>query len=72
MLDSILEFIGGIIREAIPDLLRLLGACIKWIFYLGKRKFKDIQKEEWNMRVGFIFVVIMLVLFINRELILKN
>lgn len=67
MLDSILGFIGGIFREVIPDLLRLLGAGIKWVFYLGKRKFSDILKEEWNMRIGFFFIIIMFILFVKQN-----
>ncbi|WP_299366390.1 hypothetical protein [Winogradskyella sp.] len=55
---------AGIISEAIPDILRDIGASIKWCFYLNKKRFKDIIKESWNGsgRIGLFFILVIVVL----------
>lgn len=58
-----LDFLDGIIAEAftssLPHILRFIGTSLKWCFYLGRRKFKDILDESWNGRLGFAFIALL-------------
>ncbi|GAB4155843.1 MAG: hypothetical protein Tsb0033_05640 [Winogradskyella sp.] len=64
-MDTILEFLAGIIHEAIPDLLKYFGASFKWLFYLGKKPFTTILQEEWNRRLGLFIIVLTIVIIVN-------
>lgn len=65
ILEAFLEFLAGIIQEAILDLLKYTGASFKWLFYLGKKPFRTILQEEWNRRLGLFLVVLTIVIIVN-------
>ncbi|APY08845.1 hypothetical protein BWZ20_11275 [Winogradskyella sp. J14-2] len=65
MLEGLLEFLAGIIQEAIPDILKYFGASFKWLFYLGKKPFTTILQEEWNRRLGLFVIVLIIVIIVN-------
>ena len=62
--ETILEFLASIIQDSMPSILKSIGARIKWVYYLGKKQIKDIHKEEWNTRIGGIFILIVFLLTI--------
>lgn len=45
---------------------KLLGTLIRWCFYLGKKKFSVVHEEDWNHRVGFITIIIVIAIIANR------
>ncbi len=57
--------------EILPGIFKLIGASLKWCFYLGKKSYKDILKEEWNTRLGFFLIVIILVIIFDSPSIEK-
>ncbi|WP_299128037.1 hypothetical protein [uncultured Winogradskyella sp.] len=63
--EFFLEFLAGFITEALPQLIKFFGACIRWLFYLGRKKLNVILTEDWNLRVGFITLVIIIIIIIN-------
>lgn len=64
-MEIILEFLSGIFIETLPELLKYFGASIKWLFYLGKKPFTTILKEEWNRRLGLFVIVLTIVIIVN-------
>ncbi|EDP72314.1 hypothetical protein FBALC1_14472 [Flavobacteriales bacterium ALC-1] len=62
--EVILEIIAESFYEIIPNIIKLLGASIRYCFFLGKKNFKIVFKEEWNKRVGFLTIVIVIGLII--------
>lgn len=66
MLEFIFEFLGTLFSETIlPSILKYLGASTKWVFYLGRKKFALILKEQWNKRIGFFVLILLLYLLIR-------
>lgn len=63
--EFIIEFLISFFQEAIPSIIKLFGALIRWIFYLGRKKLSTLLKEEWNKRVGFVSLVIIIVVVID-------
>ncbi|ARV09353.1 hypothetical protein BTO05_06765 [Winogradskyella sp. PC-19] len=59
MADFIGEFLGQLMIEILPSLFKRIGVSVKWLFYLGRKKFKILIKEEWNKRIGFgVFILL--------------
>lgn len=59
MADFIGEFLGQLIIEILPSLFKCIGASVKWLFYLGRKRFKILIKEEWNKRIGFVVFILL-------------
>ncbi|NRD23277.1 hypothetical protein HNV10_08490 [Winogradskyella litoriviva] len=59
--EFLAEVIFTGIFESIP---KLLGTIIRWCFYLGKRPFKTVFKEDWNRRVGFLAIALIISIII--------
>lgn len=55
------ELIAQIIVETLP---KVLGASLRWCFFLGKKSFNTIFNEDWNKRVGILAIVIIIGLII--------
>jgi hypothetical protein len=67
MIESIVEFIVEVLIESIVySFPKYLGACLKWVLYLGKKSFKDILDEPWNRRIGasIILLIVSALIFI--------
>ena len=66
MFEAFFEFVLEVIREFLNDWLfrsfTYIGALFKKVF--KKKEFKDILKEPWNTRLGFLIIVVLLILFI--------
>jgi hypothetical protein len=58
--DFLIEFFEQFVREIIPTFLKVIGAGIKWILYLGKISYSNIFKEEWNTRIGLGIIIIVI------------
>ena len=65
MLEFLAELLGQFFIEMLPSLFKRIGASVKWLFYLGRKRFKILIKEEWNKRIGFV-VFILLIYFTIR------
>ena len=59
MADFIGEFLGQLMIEILPSLFKRIGASVKWLFYLGRKRFKILIKEEWNKRIGFVVFILL-------------
>jgi hypothetical protein len=58
MLEAIAEFFFEVFIEVIfYKSFRFIGACVKWLFFLGKKSFKTILKESWNGRLGLLTII---------------
>ncbi|MCD2260722.1 hypothetical protein [Psychroserpens luteolus] len=62
--EFLIELIAQFFAEFIPNLLKPIGAAIKWFVYLGKRKYNDILEERWNTILGFFGFMFLLFLLI--------
>ena len=62
--ETILEIIFSFFQEVIPHIIKLIGALVRWAFFLGRKNFITIINEEWNKRIGFLTVVIIVALII--------
>ena len=59
MLEAIIEFFLEVFIELIVfTSFRFIGACVKWLFYRGKKSFKIIRKESWNGRIGLLTIIV--------------
>lgn len=65
MFETILEAFAFIIADLFPRFLKILGACIKWIFHLGRRKFSQIMEEDWNIIIGLLFLLTVILYIIS-------
>lgn len=54
------QFISEIAFDGIYSLFKWIGIGIKWIFFLGKKNITEIEKEDWNRRIGFVLFLIIL------------
>ena len=68
MWDFVAELIGRFLFEGLRDLFikifQFLGTCLKWTFYLGKRKFSEVHGMPGNGRLGF-FICLLISLAIS-------
>ena len=58
---------GEVILDAlfygiIESLPKFLGTSIRWCFYLGKKSFSTVLQEDWNRRIGFIAIAIIILI----------
>ena len=57
------EIIGEFFRELASGLtgsgIRRLGAWIRWVITGRNKSFKEILKEDWNRRVGWLAMAIL-------------
>lgn len=60
MSEIILEFLAGIFQESLPNIIKFIGGLVRWSFFRGKKKLSTILAEEWNKRVGFFTVVLII------------
>ena len=63
------EFIVDVIFTGIVESLpKFIGTSVRWCFYLGKKSYTTVFKEDWNKRVGFavIGLIILLIIALNN------
>ncbi len=64
-LEFITEVVFKIIFEAFFEVFpKITGILLKWIFYLGQKSISEIKMEKNNSRLGFLFLLITLIMFI--------
>ncbi|WP_196887977.1 hypothetical protein [Aureivirga sp. CE67] len=68
--EFILEIVGGAIINFIVNIvyhgiIRRTGASIRWLFLKKKYSFKEILEQDWNGRIGFICIAIIVYLFFH-------
>ncbi len=51
------EFIGQLIFDSLLQSVKHIGASIKWIFLRKKFSYKEILKQNWNNRIGLLFII---------------
>lgn len=56
--NFIAEFLGEFLLSLIPR----LGAFFRWIFLRKKYSYKEILEQNWNGRIGLIFIILVIVL----------
>lgn len=59
------DILGGILAEAIIQSLNHIGAAIKWIFVRNKYSYKELLNQNWNNRIGLLFVVLIFIILYN-------
>ncbi|NRD21329.1 hypothetical protein HNV08_14825 [Winogradskyella eckloniae] len=59
--EFIVEVLFTGIIESLP---KLIGAAFRWCFFMGKKPFHMILKEDWNRRVGCAIIAIIIGLLI--------
>jgi len=69
MLEVLAEFIGQFFIELLPTIFKYLGASLKWLLFLGQKKFNSILQESWNKILGFIVFVLLFYSFLRLLLI---
>lgn len=52
------DFISGLFQELIPNFVKIVGASIRWLFFNSRYDFKTILTQNWNHRIGTLFIVI--------------
>ena len=63
-MDFIIDFIFGFIREL---LFEIPGASIRWMYFRGKRSFKDILDDDetiYNFQLSILFVIILVLIIV--------
>ncbi|WP_299106753.1 hypothetical protein [uncultured Winogradskyella sp.] len=60
--EAILEAIFSGIIESLP---KFLGTTIRWFFYLGKKSFSTVAKEDWNKRVGLLAIAFIILIIVT-------
>lgn len=63
--ELLIEVIGQIFTDNLPNILRFLGACIKWCFYLGRKDFKTLKDENWNGRLAVIVITLVVLIILK-------
>jgi len=58
MLDIISEYIGQL-------LLQYIGQSIRWIYFLGKKDFSDLNDDSYNYILSILFYIIRFILYSN-------
>ena len=54
------EIIVDLGREGVYFLFKKFGMLTKWIYYRGEKPFTEIKNENWNTRIGFILLLIII------------
>lgn len=60
--EFIVEVIFTGIIESFP---KFIGTSVRWCFYLGRKSYRTVFKEDWNKRVGFAVIGIIILLLIT-------
>ncbi|WP_411766595.1 hypothetical protein [Winogradskyella sp. A3E31] len=55
--EVVIEIFGRLFIEALPPLFKRIGARAKWLFYLGKKDYKLILKQNWNHTLGTLIFI---------------
>ena len=58
------DFLVDIGRDGIYYLFKKIGILVKWLFYRGRIPLLQIKKENWNTRIGFGFIVLIMSLIL--------
>ena len=59
------EFIVDVLFTGIVESLpKFIGTSVRWCFYLGKKSYTTVFKEDGNKRVGFVVICIIILLII--------
>jgi len=58
------EFITTFFQEIIWNGIVKLGALLRWIFLKNQYSFKEILQQNWNGRIGLLFIASVVVLII--------
>lgn len=59
------NFIAEFLREFLLSLIPRLGAFFRWIFLKKKYSYKEVLEQNWNGRIGLLFIVIVIILMVN-------
>lgn len=54
------EIIVDLGREGVYFLFKKFGMLTKWIYYRGEKPFTEIKNENWNTRIGFVLLLIII------------
>jgi hypothetical protein len=54
-------------EDLIETLLELIGACVRWLFFLGKKSLKVLLEQEMlNTLIGFAVAIPLIIFLIYR------
>jgi len=56
-----IELLGQFIFDSIIQSLNHIGAAIKWFFLRNKLSYKEILKQNWNNRIGILFIALVVI-----------
>ena len=52
------ELIREFIQEVLLGSIIKFGALIRWFFLRKKYSYKEVLKQDWNGRVGLLFIIL--------------
>ena len=58
--ESLMALLGQLFADIIPNIVRPIGAFVKWLVYFGKRKYVDLINEKWNTTLGVLTILLFL------------
>lgn len=59
------DFISQFIQDLIPSAIKRLGAFIRWVFFRNKYSYKEVLEQNWNGRIGVLFIILIVVLIMT-------
>ncbi|WP_115812240.1 hypothetical protein [Winogradskyella pacifica] len=61
-MEVIIEFVFTAIFESLP---KLIGTSLRWCYFLGTKSFGTVFSENWNKRIGFLAISVVLVILLS-------
>lgn len=62
------DFLSDFVAEFIPSMIKNLGAFVRYLYLYKRFSFKEVLKQDWNHRIGLLFLIIVISIIILPNL----